>query len=167
MPTRFSHWTFGKAYQKMKTQYDYNLSRIYEMVINSDPCYAFLLDGNSLIQNKLVVAHVLAHCDFFKNNAYFRHTSRNMVETMASAANRFREYEFKYGKQKVESFLDSVIAIQEQVDPYLGIKGTETGPATAAAAEALAGVVKREMRPAVREKKPGMTTSGISKKDTP
>ncbi len=127
MPTRFSHWTFGKAYQKMKTQYDYNLSRIYEMVINSDPCYAFLLDGNSLIQNKLVVAHVLAHCDFFKNNAYFRHTSRNMVETMASAANRFREYEFKYGKQKVESFLDSVIAIQEQVDPYLGIKGTETG----------------------------------------
>ncbi|MHB8156866.1 MAG: SpoVR family protein, partial [Desulfocucumaceae bacterium] len=49
MPTRFSHWSFGKAYQKMKTQYDYNLSRIYEMVINSDPCYAFLLEGNSLV----------------------------------------------------------------------------------------------------------------------
>lgn len=118
MPTRFSHWTFGKAYQKMKTQYDYNLSRIYEMVINSDPCYAFLLEGNTLIQNKLVVAHVLAHCDFFKNNAYFRHTSRDMVETMAATANRFREYEFRFGKQKVESLLDSVISIQEQVDPY-------------------------------------------------
>jgi stage V sporulation protein R len=38
MPTRFSHWTFGKAYHKMKTQYDYNLGRIYEMVINSNPC---------------------------------------------------------------------------------------------------------------------------------
>ncbi|MCL6611774.1 MAG: SpoVR family protein [Peptococcaceae bacterium] len=123
MPTRFSHWSFGKAYQKMKTQYDYNLSRIYELVINSDPCYAFLLEGNTLIQNKLVVAHVLAHSDFFKNNAYFRQTSRGMVESMASAANRFREYEFKHGKQKVEAFLDSVISIQEHVDPYRYIKG--------------------------------------------
>ncbi|MEG3070919.1 MAG: SpoVR family protein [Candidatus Syntrophopropionicum ammoniitolerans] len=43
MPTRYSHWTFGKAYHKMKTQYDYNLGRIYEMVINSDPCYAFFI----------------------------------------------------------------------------------------------------------------------------
>ena len=69
MPTRFSHWTFGKAYHKMKAQYDYNLGRIYELVINTDPCYAFLLEGNSLIQNKLIIAHVIAHCDFFKNNS--------------------------------------------------------------------------------------------------
>lgn len=66
MPTRFSHWSFGKAYFKIKTEYDYNLSRIYEMVINTDPCYAFLLAGNSLLQNKLVVAHVLGHSDFFQ-----------------------------------------------------------------------------------------------------
>lgn len=123
MPTRFSHWTFGKAYHKMKTQYDYNLSRIYELVINSNPCYAFLLEGNTLIQNKLVIAHVLAHCDFFKNNAYFKNTSKRMVESMASSADRFRNYEFKYGKQKVESFIDSVIAIQEHVDQYYRIKG--------------------------------------------
>jgi len=117
MPTRFSHWTFGKAYHKMKTQYDYNLGRIYEMVINSDPCYAFLLEGNSLIQNKLIMAHVIAHCDFFKNNIYFKNTSRAMVESMAAAANRFREYEFKYGRAKVESFIDAAIAIQEHVEP--------------------------------------------------
>jgi len=122
MPTRFSHWTFGKAYHKMKTQYDYNLSRIYEMVINSDPCYAFLLEGNSLIQNKMVIAHVLAHCDFFKNNAYFQHTARWMVESMASAAERFRNYEFKFGREKVEAFLDAVISIQEHVDPYRRIR---------------------------------------------
>jgi spore cortex formation protein SpoVR/YcgB (stage V sporulation) len=60
MPTRFSHWSFGKTFNKMKMQYDFGLSKIYELVINSDPCYAFLLDGNSLIQNKLIVAHVLA-----------------------------------------------------------------------------------------------------------
>jgi len=122
MPTRFSHWSFGKNYHKMKTHYDYNLSRIYELVINNDPCYAFLLDGNTLIQNKMVAAHVLAHCDFFKNNAYFRYTQRKMVETMANSASRFRDYEFKYGKQKVESFLDAVIAISEHIDPYRYIK---------------------------------------------
>lgn len=123
MPTRFSHWTFGKAYHKMKTQYDYNLGRIYEMVINSNPCYAFLLDGNSLIQNKLVMAHVLAHCDFFKNNAYFKRTSRDMVESMAAAADRFREYDFKYGRLKVEAFIDAAISIQEHIEPRLAIKG--------------------------------------------
>ena len=66
MPTRFSHWSFGKQFYKMKLHYDLGLSKIYELVINSNPCYAFLLDSNSLIQNKLIVAHVLAHCDFSK-----------------------------------------------------------------------------------------------------
>lgn len=118
MPTRFSHWSFGKNYHKMKTQYDYNLSRIYEMVINSDPCYAFLLEGNSIIQNKMVIAHVLGHCDLFKNNRYFSRTSRNMVETMATSAERFRGYEFRYGKDKVEAFIDAVTGLQEHVDFY-------------------------------------------------
>jgi len=133
MPTRFSHWTFGKAYHKMKTQYDYNLSRIYEMVINTDPCYAFLLEGNSLVQNKMVIAHVLGHCDFFKNNYYFSRTSRNMVESMSLAADRIRGYEFKYGRDKVESFLDAVIALQENIDPSrhispVGAKGKTKAP---------------------------------------
>jgi stage V sporulation protein R len=106
----------------MKTQYDYNLSRIYEMVINSDPCYAFLLEGNSLVQNKMVIAHVLGHCDFFKNNARFKHTSRYMVESMSNSAERIRSYEFKYGRDQVESFLDSVISLQEHIDPNHYIK---------------------------------------------
>ncbi len=122
MPTRFSHWSFGKAFHRMKTQYDYNLSRIYELVINSNPCYAFLLEGNSLIQNKLVMAHVFAHCDFFKNNAQFRHTSRQMVESMSIHAQRIQEYEFNYGRPRVEATLDAVLAINEHIDPYLGLR---------------------------------------------
>ena len=121
MPTRFSHWSFGKSYHRMKTSYDYNLSRIYELVINSDPCYAFLLEGNSIIQNKLVIAHVFAHCDFFKKNAYFRHTSRQMMDSMAVAAQRIREYEFIHGREKVEIFLDSALALQEHIDLHLGL----------------------------------------------
>jgi len=119
MPTRFSHWSFGKQFHKMKLHYDLGLSKIYELVINSDPCYAFLLDSNSLIQNKLIVAHVLAHCDFFKNNVRFQNTKRDMVESMAATAERIRKYEIQYGKHEVETFLDAVLAIEEHIDPSL------------------------------------------------
>lgn len=131
MPTRYSHWSFGKSFNRMKTQYDYNLSRIYELVINSDPCYAFLLDGNSLIQNKMVAAHVFAHCDFFKNNQWFRHTSRKMVETMARSAERIKDYEFKFGRAKVEEVLDAALALQEHIEPRhrIGRKEKKETPA--------------------------------------
>ena len=119
MPTRFSHWSFGKQFYKMKLQYDLGLSKIYELVINSNPCYAFLLDSNSLIQNKLIVAHVLAHCDFFKNNVRFQNTKRDMVESMAATADRISQYEIRYGKKEVETFLNAVLAIDEHIDPSL------------------------------------------------
>lgn len=118
MPVRFGHWSFGKAFQRMKMQYDYNLSRIYELVINSDPCYAFLLESNSLLQNKVIAAHVLAHSDFFKHNYRFAATSRSMPETMAIHAARIRQYEMRYGRDRVERLLDAALALQEQVDPH-------------------------------------------------
>lgn len=118
MPTRFAHWSFGKGFQRIKTEYDLNLSRIYEMVINTDPCYAFLLEGNSLIQNRLIVGHTLAHSDFFKNNIYFKSTSRRMLDTMAYSAERIRSYEAVYGRRRVEEFLDAVLSIQEHVNPH-------------------------------------------------
>ena len=65
LPGRYSHWTFGKAYQRMKTMYDFGLSKIYEVVINTNPAYGFLLETNSPVQNKMVIAHVLGHVDFF------------------------------------------------------------------------------------------------------
>ncbi|KGX90735.1 stage V sporulation protein R [Pontibacillus halophilus JSM 076056 = DSM 19796] len=119
MPTRFSHWSFGKQYHKMKLQYDLGLSKIYELVINSNPCYAFLLNTNSLVQNKLIVAHVLAHCDFFKNNVRFSNTDRNMVEKMSSTAERIAYYEKIHGIKAVEETLDAILAIQEHIDPSL------------------------------------------------
>lgn len=103
----------------MKLDYDLGRSRIYELVINSDPCYAFLLDGNSLLQNMTVSAHVLAHCDFFKNNAVFAGTSRDMVERMSSSAERIRQYELEYGRARVEQVLDAGMAVQEHVDASL------------------------------------------------
>lgn len=124
MPNRFSHWSFGKAFHQMKTQYDFGMSKIYELVINTDPCYAFLLENNTLLQNKLIAAHVLAHSDFFKNNWRFGGTNRQMVHSMASFANRVRGYEHDYGRERVERFLDAVLAIHEHVDPYPQRKAT-------------------------------------------
>jgi stage V sporulation protein R len=118
LPGRFGHWTHGRAYQRQKVLYDHGLSKIYELVINADPAYAFLLDGNSVLQNTLIAAHEVAHVDFFKHNAYFRPTDRAMVEGAAAHAARIRRYEFAHGRARVEAFLDAVLSLEEHVDPH-------------------------------------------------
>lgn len=118
LPGRFSHWTHGKAYYQLKASYDYGLSKIYELVINSDPAYAFLLDSNSLLHNKFVVAHVFGHTDFFKNNIWFSETNRQMVETVSQNAQRIRQYGIDEGSLEVEKFLDAVLSIADHIDPY-------------------------------------------------
>src|SRR5262249_29373423 len=109
-----------------KTMYDFGLSKIYEVVINSNPAYAFLLETNSLLQNKLVIAHVLGHVDFFKHNAYFSRSNRRMIDDAAIHARRINEYEFKYGRKVVEDFLDAVLSIEEHIDPYFFIKKSKS-----------------------------------------
>jgi stage V sporulation protein R len=132
LPGRFGHWTRGKAYYRMKMQYDYGLSKIYELVINANPSYAFLLENNSVLENTFVAAHVFGHTDFFKNNAYFARTSRNMVDRVSASADRIRKYEFDHGQREVERFLDAVLAIEEHVDYNQLIRPTpeESSPAS-------------------------------------
>src|SRR5688572_10617586 len=78
-PTRYPHWRWGMEYERMRRSYTYGLHKIYEMVINNDPSYAYLLDSNELIDQKLVIAHVYAHSDFFKNNMLFAPTNKKMM----------------------------------------------------------------------------------------
>jgi stage V sporulation protein R len=118
LPGRFSHWTHGKAYHQMKTMYDHGLSKIYELVINTNPSYAFLMESNSVLQNKLVAAHVIGHCDFFKNSAYFARTNRQMLESASVSAERLRRYEFEHGRREVEDFLDAVLTVDDHIDPH-------------------------------------------------
>ena len=73
MPSRYPHWSYGKAYEKNKTLYSFNLTGLpYEMVINSDPCLAYLMRENTLLLQILTMAHVYGHNDFFKNNRLFK-----------------------------------------------------------------------------------------------
>jgi stage V sporulation protein R len=125
LPGRFSHWTHGKAYYRQKMHYDLGLSKIYEMVVNTNPSYAFLMEMNNLLQNTFVAAHVFGHTDFFKNNAYFQHTSRRMIDKASIHAERIAKYEFDHGKAEVERFLDAVLSIQEHVDFNLLIRENE------------------------------------------
>ncbi len=122
LPGRFSHWSRGKAYYRMKTEYDYGLSKIYELVVNTNPSYAFLMEQNDLLQNKVVVAHVLGHTDMFKNNIYFKQTPPNMIDKVSVNADRIRKYEYEHGMQEVERFLDAVLAIDEHIDPNFHIR---------------------------------------------
>ncbi len=117
IPGRMSHWSYGKAYHAMKTRYDYGLNKLYEMVINSNPAYAFLLESNSELENTFVRAHVMGHVDFFKNNQCFQHTAKDMVEVVSRHAERVRQYEFEVGREQVEKFLDAVLALEEHVSP--------------------------------------------------
>ncbi len=98
-------------------------------MINTNPCWAFLLESNMPIQNKLVVAHVLGHSDFFANNAYFARTSRRMLDTVTLNAERIRGYEFTHGHAEVERLLDAVLSIQEHVDPYTADDVIDSRPA--------------------------------------
>ncbi|MFQ5584866.1 MAG: SpoVR family protein, partial [Calditrichia bacterium] len=70
-PVRYPHWRFGMEYDQLTKGYRYGLQKNYEMVINTNPCYAYLMQSNSLVDQKLVMAHAMAHCDFFKHNYYF------------------------------------------------------------------------------------------------
>lgn len=115
-PTRYPHWSFGMQYEELKKGYDYGLSKIYEMVINNDPCYAYLMRCNHVVDQKLVMAHVYGHCDFFKNNQYFAHTNRKMMDEMANHGARLRHYVEKYGEDEVESFVDKCMSIDDLID---------------------------------------------------
>lgn len=115
IPTRFNHWSFGKHFYKMRVQYELNLQKIYELVINSDPCHAFLLEDTSLVEQTMIVAHVYAHSDFFKNNMFTCNTDKNILNTMEKNKDTINRYEERFGIDKVEGVLDAAMALKNSV----------------------------------------------------
>lgn len=116
MPGRFSHWSHGRDYFRMKTSYDTGQSKIYELVVNTDPALAFLLSNNDITQNTFVIAHVYGHTDFFANNQHFAYTNRDMVSIMERHSLRLHEYAERYGSSRVEGLLDAALALAPHVD---------------------------------------------------
>lgn len=130
-PTRYPHWRYGMEYEQLSKSAEYGLSKIYEMVINNDPAYAYLLEGNNLVDQKTVIAHVYAHVDFFKNNYYFSKTNRKMVDAMANHAARVRRYIDRRGIEVVEEFIDVCLSIENLIDynsPFIERRYEEDEP---------------------------------------
>ncbi len=120
MPSRYPHWSFGKAWERKKTFYRYNLTGLpYEMVINSNPCLAYLMKENTLALQVLTIAHVYGHNDFFKNNRLFKDGTRAeyAAEMFKSHANRISDYiaDPSIGYERVERILDAAHALRFQV----------------------------------------------------
>lgn len=115
-PTRYPHWRFGMEYEQLAKGYSYGLQKIYELVINNNPCYAYLLSSNMLTDHKLVIAHVYGHCDFFKCNYWFSQTNRKMIDEMANHGNRIRRYMDRFGVEEVEEFIDACLSIEDLID---------------------------------------------------
>ena len=162
LPARFSHWTFGRDYHRQKTSYEYGLSKIYEIVFNTDPCQAFLMDSNSMTSHKLIIAHVIGHCHFFKHNDYFAQTDRKMIEKVRLHRDRIAEYEREFGWRKVEDFLDAVMCIEEHFDPtshliksgpIRGADGSPGGQAKTSSYDDLWNLISPTAPPAPRSRK--------------
>ena len=107
MPSRYPHWSFGKSFEKTKTLYSLNLTGLpYEMVINSDPCLAYLMRENTLLLQILTMAHVYGHNDFFKNNRLFKEgtKAKYTLEMFNLDSKIIREYidDPSIGYEKVE-----------------------------------------------------------------
>jgi stage V sporulation protein R len=117
-PTRYPHWRYGMEYEQLNKGYHYGLQKIYEMVINNNPCYAYLMRSNAAIDQKLVMAHVYGHCDFFKNNQWFAHTNRKMMDDMANHGTRIRRYMDESGVEEVEDFIDACLSVEDLIDIY-------------------------------------------------
>ncbi len=142
-PSRYPHWRFGMEYEQLSKSSEYGLSKIYEMVINNNPSYAYLLEGNSLTEQKLVMSHVLGHVDFFKNNFCFRATDldaprpildpmrrrddydpdRRWIDRLANHGSRVTRHIERQGINKVEAFVDHCLSLENLIDPWSPFSG--------------------------------------------
>lgn len=121
-PTRYPHWRFGMDFDQLMKGHIWQGSTIYEMVINTNPSYAYLLEGNEDVTQKMVMAHVTGHVDFFKNNMWFAHTNRKMLDAMANHATRIQRIVDRIGYDIVEDFIDVCLSLENLIDyhsPYI------------------------------------------------
>ncbi|MBR9829387.1 MAG: SpoVR family protein [Oceanospirillales bacterium] len=115
MPLNYNHWSFGKQF--VDTEQNYKRGRMglaYEIVINSDPCIAYLMEENTITMQALVIAHACyGHNSFFKSNYLFRTwtDASAIIDYLLFAKNYIRQCEEKHGVEEVEKLLDSCHAL--------------------------------------------------------
>lgn len=121
LPVRSRHWSYGRSYDHQKIYGEMGLSKVYEIVFNNDPSYAFLLNTNPDIINIMVGAHVFGHVHFFKHNVMFQGSDRKMIYRAAERAARVDEYIEQHGIDKVEHLMDIGFALDSHIDWHKGV----------------------------------------------
>ncbi|MCK0511189.1 SpoVR family protein [Aromatoleum buckelii] len=123
MPVNYHHWSFGKHF--LTTEKGYRRGQMglaYEIVINSNPCIAYLMEENTLTMQALVIAHAAyGHNSFFKGNYLFRTWTNAdaIVDYLIFARHYIAECEERHGEEEVELLLDSCHALMNLgVDRY-------------------------------------------------
>ena len=116
LPLMYRHWSFGKRFAYHETLYRKGLQGLaYEIVINSNPCIAYLMEENSMTMQTLVIAHAgMGHNHFFKNNYLFRQwtDAEGILDYLKFAQDYVRMCEEKHGRDEVERVLDAAHALQ-------------------------------------------------------
>ncbi|MCA2015935.1 SpoVR family protein [Vibrio tritonius] len=123
MPINYNHWSFGKKFIQTEQGYKHGqMGLAYEIVINSDPCIAYLMEENTVTMQALVMAHACyGHNSFFKGNYLFQTwtDASSIIDYLLFAKNYIRKCEEKYGEKEVEQLLDSCHALMNYgVDRY-------------------------------------------------
>lgn len=123
MPIGYHHWSFGKHFVGVEKSYHRGqMGLAYELVINSNPCIAYLMEENSMAMQALVIAHACyGHNSFFKNNYLYKMwTSADaIIDYLVFAKHYLSECEERYGIDEVESILDACHALMDYgVDRY-------------------------------------------------
>ena len=123
MPIGYNHWSFGKHFMGVEKSYQRGeMGLAYELVINSNPCIAYLMEENTMAMQALVIAHACyGHNSFFKNNYLFKMwTSADaIIDYLVFAKNYISECEERYGIDEVEGTLDACHALMNYgVDRY-------------------------------------------------
>ena len=115
MPVGYHHWSFGKQFLNVERGYKRGqMGLAYEIVINSNPCIAYLMEENSMTMQALVIAHAsYGHNSFFKNNYLFKSwtDADSIIDYFVFARNYIAECEERHGAQEVEAILDSCHAL--------------------------------------------------------
>lgn len=116
-PVRYPHWQWGMEYEELSKGYEFGQHRIFEMVVNTNPCYIYCLDSNTYTDNITVIAHALGHNDFFKNNIWFHPTSQNMMNEFGNHRSRIMRYMQRWGRENVSQFIDLCLSLETLIDP--------------------------------------------------
>jgi len=111
LPIFYHHWSFGKHFTHQWTQYQRGLTGLaYEIVINSDPSIAYLMEENTMTMMALTISHAcMGHSHFFRNNYLFRQwtDAASIVDYLLFARAYIKKCEVREGSAEVETFLDS------------------------------------------------------------